>query len=426
MSTPSLLNIPYVIKAGTLYSQIPETGAGDFTVSRTTSPTANRSTRINADGFIELVNDNVPRLDYPVGGAVNGCPALLVEPSATNGIRNNSMVGAVSGGALPTNWSFGTGAGVSGTVTAVGTENGIPYIDLRINGTATATSVQVNIETANQIAALNGQVWTISSYLKTIASPLPPISSALLITERTSGGASSAQNTLAISLTSSLARYPYSVTLNGGPTTAFAQPRLSFSFTIGQPYDFTIRIGYPQMELGSVATSVIPTTTQAITRAADIVRKTGITSLIGQSEGTVYFEVEVTDEARNKWFCSIDSVAGSFIQMYITPTRTIAVQIQNSSSVVMAQLTSSALTVGYHKIAFAYNTATNGCIMYIDGVQNPVATRTVVAPGLPAFSNMSFGTYFSTTSDTLKAHVRAGAVYPNRLSNSELIALTTP
>jgi hypothetical protein len=423
MSTPSLLNIPYLYKAGTLYSQIPESGAGDFTVTRATTPTAGRSTRINKDGLIELVADNVPRLDYPIGG---GCPALLVEPSATNGIRNNSMVGAVSGGALPTNWSFGTGAGVSGTVTAVGTENGIPYIDLRINGTATATSVQVNIETANQIAALNGQVWTISSYLKTIASPLPPISSALLITERTSGGASSAQNTLAISLTSSLARYPYSVTLNGGPTTAFAQPRLSFSFTIGQPYDFTIRIGYPQMELGSVATSVIPTTTQAITRAADIVRKTGITSLIGQSEGTVYFEVEVTDEARNKWFCSIDSVAGSFIQMYITPTRTIAVQIQNSSSVVMAQLTSSALTVGYHKIAFAYNTATNGCIMYIDGVQNPVATRTVVAPGLPAFSNMSFGTYFSTTSDTLKAHVRAGAVYPNRLSNSELIAITTP
>jgi len=39
---------------------------------------------------------------------------------------------------------------------------------------------------------------------------------------------------------------------------------------------------------------------------------------------------------------------------------------------------------------------------------------------------MSFGTYFSTTSDTLKAHVRAGAVYPNRLSNTELAALTQP
>ena len=90
MSTPSLLNIPYLYKAGTLYSQIPESGAGDFTVSRTTT-VANRSTRINKDGLIELVNDNVPRLDYPLGGAVNGCPALLVEPSAQNLLQRSGL-----------------------------------------------------------------------------------------------------------------------------------------------------------------------------------------------------------------------------------------------------------------------------------------------------------------------------------------------
>ena len=349
---------------------------------------------------------------------------LFVEPAATNSIRNNSIVGAVSGGALPTNWSFGTGAGVSGTVTAVGTENGIPYIDLRISGAATATSVQLNIETANQIAALNGQVWTISSYLKTIASPFPPLSSALLITERTSGGLTSAQNTLAISLTSSLARYPYSVTLNGGPTTAFAQPRLSFSFTIGQSYDFTIRVGYPQMELGSVATSVIPTTTAAVTRSADVIRKTNIASLIGQSEGTVYFEVEVTAEVRDRWIFSLDSAANSFIQGYITTARVLGVSISNAGGVVMTTLNSSVLSVGYHKVAFAYNTATNGCEMFIDGVQNPVASRTITGAGLPAFNNFTFGSYFSTQNDTLKGHVRAGELHPNRLTNAQLATLT--
>jgi len=93
----------------------------------------------------------------------------------------------------------------------------------------------------------------------------------------------------------------------------------------------------------------------------------------------------------------------------------------------MATLTSSVLSVGYHKIAFAYNTATNGCIMYIDGVQNPSATtRTVVAPGLPAFNNIRFGGFTTSLIDVFKAHIRAGAVYPNRLSNSELATLTTP
>jgi hypothetical protein len=93
-----------------------------------------------------------------------------------------------------------------------------------------------------------------------------------------------------------------------------------------------------QLEVGSVPTSYIgPTTTAAITRGGEVIRKTGITSLIGQSEGAVYFEVEVTDEARNKWFCTLDSASGSFIQMWISPTRTINVQIQNNSSVVMTQ-----------------------------------------------------------------------------------------
>jgi hypothetical protein len=157
-----------------------------------------------------------------------------------------------------------------------------------------------------------------------------------------------------------------------------------------------------------------------------VIRKTSITSLIGQSEGTIYFEVEVTSEARDKWICSIDSSVNSFIQMAINTSRAILVSSSNGGSMVISSLTSSALSVGYHKVAFAYNTATNGCIMYIDGVQNPVATRTVVAPGLPAFNDMSVGSFRSSTTDTLKAHVRADALYPNRLSDTELAALTTP
>jgi hypothetical protein len=181
-----------------------------------------------------------------------------------------------------------------------------------------------------------------------------------------------------------------------------------------------------QYETGTVATSYIFTTTAAIARGADVIRKTSITSLIGQSEGTVYFEVEVTDEARNKWFCTLDSASNSFIQMWVNPTRQINAQINNSGTIVVSPLASSVLAIGYHKVAFAYNTATNGCIMYVDGVQNPATTRTVGSPGLPAFNDMRFGGYIAGTTESIKGHVRAGAVYPNRLSNSELAALTTP
>ncbi len=154
MSTPSLLNIPYLYKAGTLYSQIPESGAGDFTVSRTTT-VANRSTRINKDGLIETVLDNVPRLDYPLGGAVNGCPALLVEPSARNDCFQSQ-------GFSTSPW---IAAGVSAVSTALtnspdGTQNAF---DVTISNTGFSNLRQT-------IACANNTTYTISCFYKNKAS----------------------------------------------------------------------------------------------------------------------------------------------------------------------------------------------------------------------------------------------------------------
>ena len=63
MSNPSLLCVPYRFKTSKLYSQIPDSGLGDFVVTRSAS---NSATRVNSAGFIETVADNVPRLDYPL------------------------------------------------------------------------------------------------------------------------------------------------------------------------------------------------------------------------------------------------------------------------------------------------------------------------------------------------------------------------
>ena len=47
-----------------------------------------------------------------------------------------------------------------------------------------------------------------------------------------------------------------------------------------------------QLEAGSNATSYIPTTTTSVTRNADVISKTEISSLIGQTEGTLYCEIQ--------------------------------------------------------------------------------------------------------------------------------------
>ena len=75
MENPKLALIPSGYKSGTVYSILPTDGVGDFDFSRNTS-----ATRVNKDGLIETVNNNVPRLDW-----LNiDCPSLLLEPTRSN------------------------------------------------------------------------------------------------------------------------------------------------------------------------------------------------------------------------------------------------------------------------------------------------------------------------------------------------------
>lgn len=74
---PSIALIPSGYKSTKIYSVLPVDGNADFTFDRGTSTD---QTRVNKDGLIESVAQDVPRLDYLDGG----CPSLLLEPATTN------------------------------------------------------------------------------------------------------------------------------------------------------------------------------------------------------------------------------------------------------------------------------------------------------------------------------------------------------
>ena len=69
------------------------------------------ATRINAEGLIENMNANVPRLDYTDGS----CPTLLTERGSTNLLFNSTWAGSTS---LPNNWVYGAQNGTSTPVTS--------------------------------------------------------------------------------------------------------------------------------------------------------------------------------------------------------------------------------------------------------------------------------------------------------------------
>jgi hypothetical protein len=423
MSTPSLLNIPYLYKAGTLYSQIPESGAGDFVVTRATTPVGGQSTRINKDGLIELVADNVPRLDYPLGGAVNGCPALLVEPAATNSVRNNSMVGAVAGspGTMPTNWAESLNGLVRQSI-ALGTENGVNYIDIRYSGTASGGSAAVLFENNPQTVASTGQTWSNSVYLKIIAQPNPPVSYRLSMWEYSSSGTvfNGSFATSVVPTTTSLQRFTQTRALTGVGTDR-VRPLFDVQMTSGQTYDFTIRIGYPQMELGSVATSVIPTTTQAITRGEDRITKTGITSLIGQTEGTFYFEGQ--SEFISADLPMINRNVTNSIIFYRDGSNRLAVAVYYGGA--NFTLTTSTAITGPFKMAIAYKQGSPGdTALFVNGVQ--AGTTNTANWAFTAALTEAVVRSEGWVGGMKPYKVRGLGVYPNRLTNAQLATLTAP
>jgi hypothetical protein len=202
------------------------------------------------------------------------------------------MVGAnTSPSTIPTNWVITLG-GVTATVNGLGTENGLPYIDIQFTGTATATSVNINFESTTQITASNGQTWTSSFWIKEISASAPPSVYRNAITERDSSGSSLAGSNQTLTISSTLTRYAFTRT-NTNASTARINNSLSMTLTVGSSYDFTVRIASPQLELGAFATTFIPTSTVSVTRLADTFSTSNIftNNLISSSGGTWFFEL---------------------------------------------------------------------------------------------------------------------------------------
>jgi hypothetical protein len=176
-----------------------------------------------------------------------------------------------------------------------------------------------------------------------------------------------------------------------------------------------------QHELGAYATSYIPTLAASATRVADAASKTGISSLIGQTEGTLFGEFTFTGVTS---LHMLASVAGSY---------TSAVYVQTGSSTgISMQVWSGAtnqvginfigLTVGQNvKFAAAYKA--NDFMLYVNGVQAGSSTSGSVPAGL---SQLEVGSYAEAGSPfNFNSSIKQAIVFKTRLTNAQLAELTT-
>lgn len=224
------------------------------------SPNANVSSYYDSSGSLAFAAINVPRVQHDLS-TLNPL-GILIEPARTNYVRNPRAEGAVAGtpGTLPTYWAVGLPSGLSRQVVGSGTESGVPYVDIRIFGTAAVTgSVIFWFEGNTNIAASASQQWVQSFYLSIAGGSLSNVQSLQHIQiERDSTGAYITQSggaTLAPTQTSLVRqRSEFLRTTSANANLTYIQPTLQFVVNNTATVDVTLRIGAPQMERGAFAT----------------------------------------------------------------------------------------------------------------------------------------------------------------------------
>lgn len=176
---------------------------------------------------------------------------------AGNKIRNPNMAGVVAGtpGTLPTNWSIGGAAGLTTSVIGTGTEKGMAYVDIRLNGTTSGTFTTILMEAASVIAAVNAQAWSGSATLSVVGGSQTNISSIALATNVLDVGAAVLQQiSTTAAVTGTATRFTNSGT-TANASTAFVRPLIGVNYSSGVAIDVTLRIAYPALEQAAAATT---------------------------------------------------------------------------------------------------------------------------------------------------------------------------
>jgi hypothetical protein len=382
-ASPSLLIVPARFKTGKLYTQIATTSAGvvlassgDFNVTRATT-----ATRFNSAGLIESVASGVPRLDYYTSGGTAGCPALLLEPAATNlALHSRDLTNAV--------WSGTTVTTAKNAVGADGTASGATTI------TATAAS-----GTVLQALSHASQSRVFSAYIRRVT------------------------GTGAIELTTNGGTNWTSVTISSLYTQVACAAQTVASGTVGIRLAVSgdvIEVDFTQGEVGPVATSPIPTTAGTGSRNADEISRGSISGCVGQTEGTIYAELDLS-----RAFASVIIILGNGSNEGFRIRRnsnfSVLVQAVNTPSGAVTLFTSSAASAGIYKIAFGYK---NGdYAMSINGATVQTSPNSANFP-VNALDRLLLGESIGGV-PYFNDRIRAVALYTTRLTNAELESLTT-
>ncbi len=327
---------------------------------------------------------DTPRLDYTDAT----CPSLLLEPSRTNLIPQSEYFGG---------WNkINQG---TGSVPSVSIGGDFPlgdgkYYNLQcdLNGGTTSSD-----RSYISIGGLSGTQFTAAKSLWIKNNSASEVS--------LFAGINFSADEFTLAANADWQR----ITIEGGVINS--EFRIGLGGGASNSDSINVSIFGAQLEAGSYPTSYIPTYGSSQTRAADNCYKTGIADLIGQTEGTLFFDIK--DTTNLSAYIGIDNTSsGTRIIMYSLNDGKIHSQVRKDGNVIFTN--ASSVLNGRAKAAVAFNGSES--VFYVNGTQVGTGNGTT-------YTNLSNFTF--NHSNQRGAEINQSLLFKIRLSNGELAALTT-
>jgi len=352
----------------------------EFTVTR---GGGTNGTFIGSNGLIQTAaSGNIPRIDF-----TGESRALLVEPAATNS-NSNSNTFSVETAPVATV--------VRNQVDPFGNPNSAWLMSNADSASDSASANNVRI--IQSVLASN--IYTCSIYVKS------PTGSPVTFRYRQTAGGDINGSTIVSGSEFQRIQLPN--------TNTATSSRFIIYTTGGVP----VIISCHQVEVGSVATSYIPTTTGTVTRNTDSVTITGATDYIGQTEGTIYLETDALISGASDLFC-FARVTTNTISISKNSTNIIQAVVYTSGPSPAFFIAASGTVSGNLKIAVAYKTGDSA--LYINGVQIGTSSTAFSFTAALTQININPTGFFEGIGNQ---RISTLSIYNTRLSNTELATLT--
>ena len=320
------------------------------------------ATRVNKEGLIEVVGNDVPRIDYT--DSADG--VLLLEPQSTNLITHSSEL--TNSSWVKTNTGTGSAPSITSnySISPDGTQNADRVIFNLNGGTANGDISQVSVT----IGSVSSASYTNSVYIKSNTAN----NYDLVVTDPSGGH-------IIKNISTEWQRFD-----NPRENVTNASFRIRLRGDEGTSDYADVSIWGAQLEQQSFVTSLINTSGSTVQRAADTANGAGNSEVFNDSEGVLFADIAANANDSSERFLSLSngSSTNRISMWYYSATNGLAVAIYSGNVVQFFTTTVLPKDTLYNKISVKYKQ--NDFALWINGFELATDTSGITPIGLSELS----------------------------------------